>query len=128
MLALPLAKLWPIVGDDLLEPYPILALQHIDATSPDFSIFTGLFSLLIIAGFGLLARTGTTWLKYVLLAFLFIGLIGFTLMITFYLANPIIGMANLIQTILQGTSIFFLFRAATKDSKLPITFPPTTQS
>lgn len=98
------------------------------ATMPDFSIFTGLFSLLIIAGFGLLARTGTTWLKYVLIAFLLIGLVGLPFMITFYLANPIIGMANLIQTILQGTSIFFLFTAATKDSKLPITFPPTPQS
>ena len=98
---------------------------NLAATVSDFSIFTGLFSLLIIAGIGVLARAGTIWLKYVLLVFILVGLLALPLMSPFYLANPMIGAINFIQTILQALSVFFLFRAATKDAKFPTTSPPT---
>lgn len=97
---------------------------NLAATVSDFSIFTGLFSLLIIAGIGILARTGTAWLKYVLLVFLLVGILALPLMIPFYLANPMIGAINFIQTILQAISVFFLFKASAKDAKFPPAFPP----
>jgi hypothetical protein len=78
---------------------------------PQFSLFGGIISLLIVAGIGLLARIGTPWLKYVLLVLAVIGLFALPIMIWFYFTQPFILLINLLQTVLQIIALVFLFKA-----------------
>ncbi|RZL28527.1 MAG: hypothetical protein EOO96_20780 [Pedobacter sp.] len=95
----------------------IISFLYGAATTPDFSVFGGTISLLVVAGIGLFARTGTDWLKYVLLAFVLFWFCCLPIMIPFYQSQPIIGLVNLAQTILQIAAIVFLFKAPKEKSK-----------
>lgn len=63
-----------------------------------------------IFGMGYLAGKGTEWVKYVLLATFLLGLIGFRTIYTNLLSDPVLGVLNIIQTILQVWTLILLFK------------------
>lgn len=74
----------------------------------DFSIVGGVFSLIVTFIFGLMARTETSWLKYVLMVFSAIGLISIPFTVIMY---PTMALINFGQIILNVIAIVFLFKA-----------------
>ncbi len=72
-------------------------------------IIGAVFSLAFIFGLGYLISKGIEWLKYVLLAILILGILIFP-----FISNlenqPVIGIINIIQTVLQIWSVVLLFK------------------
>ncbi|UIR57283.1 hypothetical protein LZQ00_05570 [Sphingobacterium sp. SRCM116780] len=81
------------------------------------SISAALLTLAFLVGIGLLIRKGTDWIKYVLLILLVIGLLGIPYMIQNILQSPIVGVINIIQTILQIIALILLFTIPKIDNK-----------
>jgi len=82
--------------------------------SPDilvstFAIVVGVITILIILGLGLLVRMGITWIRYVLLCLVLLGLTGLPMIIDDFNSHPINGTINLIQSILQIIALILLF-------------------
>lgn len=74
----------------------------------EFSIFGGVFSLIVTFIFGLMARTETSWLKYVLIVFSAIGLLAIPFTVIIY---PTMALINFGQIILNVIAIVYLFKA-----------------
>ncbi|MNK00074.1 hypothetical protein D3C87_178550 [compost metagenome] len=87
----------------------------------EFSVFGAVVSIAVTFIFGLMARTETTWLKYVLLIFSVFGLfaIPFTAMI-----YPTIALINFGKIILNVIAIVFLFKAPEPKPKWIDVFDP----
>jgi len=95
----------------------IISFLYGATTTPDFSVFGGIVSLLVISGVGVFARTGSDWLKYLLLAFALIWICFLPIIIPFYQSQPIVGLVSFVQTILQIVAIIFLFKAPKEKPK-----------
>lgn len=63
-----------------------------------------------IFGMGYLAGKGKEWVKYVLLITFLLGLMGFRSIYTNLLSDPVLGVVNVLQTILQIWALILLFR------------------
>ncbi|HBD26969.1 hypothetical protein [Flavobacterium sp.] len=84
--------------------------------SSGLTIFTAIFTLAFVFGLAFLIRLGLPWVKYLLLVLFLIGLIGISFMIKNFEKNPIVGLINIAQTILQICSIILLFKIPKTDS------------
>jgi hypothetical protein len=73
-------------------------------------IFIAVFALGLLFGMGYLVSKGHDWLKYVLLVLMIFGLMGFPILLSNLLYNPVVGIINIIQTILQLYALVLLFR------------------
>jgi len=73
-------------------------------------IFIALFSLAFVFGIGYLVSKGTEWIKYVFLVILILGLLGFPFLIAIIKKEPVVGIINIVQTILQIWSLVLLFK------------------
>lgn len=78
--------------------------------SSGFAIIIAVFTLLFIAGLGVLIKQGFSWIKYLLLALFIFGLLGIPFIIKNITTNPIVGIVNIIQTILQIWALVLLFK------------------
>ncbi|MGG5208497.1 hypothetical protein ACQWU4_06080 [Chryseobacterium sp. MIQD13] len=67
-------------------------------------------TLAFIFGMGYLAGKGTEWVKYVLLITFLIGLTGLQSLYFNLLSDPVLGILNIIQTILQIWALVLLFK------------------
>lgn len=74
------------------------------------NIFTSIFTLAFLFGIGLLISKGIDWMKYVLLALLIFGLFALPLILLNIINSPILGIINIIQTVLQVYSLVLLFK------------------
>lgn len=74
----------------------------------EFSVFGAVVSIVITIVFGLMAKTETTWLKYVLLVFSVFGLFSIPFAAMMY---PTIALVNFGQLILNVIAIVYLFKA-----------------
>jgi len=74
------------------------------------NIATAILTLVFIAGLGFLVRQGKDWVKYLLLVFLVFGLIGVPLIINNIVQRPVIGIINIVQTIMQLWATVLLFK------------------
>ncbi|UWX60870.1 hypothetical protein N0B40_01065 [Chryseobacterium oranimense] len=74
------------------------------------SIATAIAILAFIFGMGYLAGKGIDWVKYVLLITFLIGLIGIQSIYFNLLSDPVLGILNIAQTILQIWAIILLFQ------------------
>ena len=83
--------------------------------SSAFTILVAAFTLLLIAGLGLLARQGYSWVKYLLLVMFVLGLFGIKHMIVNIFLTSIVGIINIVQTILQLMALVLLFKIPTKN-------------
>lgn len=68
-----------------------------------------IITLLIISGIGFLVRQGKSWVKYLLLILTIFGLIGVPFIIGNITERPIIGLINILQTIMQIWATILLF-------------------
>lgn len=83
------------------------------------NIATAIFTLVIIAGIGFLVRQGKDWVKYLLLVFTLLGLIGIPFIINNITQKPVVGLINIAQTIMQIWAMVLLFMVPKKtDDKL----------
>lgn len=73
-------------------------------------ICIALFSLAIIFGIGYLVSKGTEWIKFVLLILLSLGLFSIIFIIANLVNDPIVGIINIIQMILQIWALVLLFK------------------
>lgn len=73
-------------------------------------IIVALFSLAFVFGIGYLVSKGKEWIKYVLLAILILGLLGFPFLIANIMNEPVVGIINIVQTILQIWALVILFK------------------
>lgn len=83
--------------------------------SSGFAIIVAIFTLLFIAGLGVLVKQGFSWVKYLLLALLLFGLLGIPFIIKNMTTNPIVGIVNIIQTVLQIWALVLLFKIRKED-------------
>ena len=73
-------------------------------------IFIAFISLAFVFGVGYLVSKGTTWIKNFLLVILILGLLGFPFVILNLKNQPVLGIINIVQTILQIWSLVLLFK------------------
>jgi hypothetical protein len=78
------------------------------------NIVTVILTLLIIVGIGFLVRQGKDWVKYLLLVFTLGGLIGIPFIIKNITLRPIVGLINILQTIMQIGAMLLLFKVPTE--------------
>jgi hypothetical protein len=69
-----------------------------------------ILSLLIVAAMGFLVRQGYGWMKYVLLVLTVLGLIGIPFILYNFSKNPLAGVINIIETVMQVWATVILFR------------------
>ena len=74
-----------------------------------FGIIVAIFTLGILIGIGYLVSKGNEWIKYVLVLML-VGLLAIPVMLLNIVNNPIVGIINIIQTVLQIYSLVLLFK------------------
>lgn len=75
-----------------------------------FVITTGIFTLIFLAGLAILIRRGSSWIKYLLLVLMIIGLVGIPTIIKNLEQYPAVGAINIIQTALQFWALVLLFK------------------
>ena len=78
--------------------------------SNSFNIFVAVFTLAFIIGIGFLVRQGYNWVKIFLLVITILGLIGIPVTLKNLTEKPIVGIINVIQTVLQIWSVILLFK------------------
>ncbi|HEX8563527.1 MAG TPA: hypothetical protein VF676_11165 [Flavobacterium sp.] len=81
----------------------------------EYSIIVGVIVTAFVVGLGFLIRAGFAWVKYVLVCLFLIGLIGVSFVIFTIWVDPIGGLINLLQTILQLIVIILLFQIPAAD-------------
>ncbi len=74
------------------------------------NIILATITLLIITGLGFLVRQGKNWIKYLLLVLTIVGLIGIPFILKNTEQEPVVGIINIAQTILQVFAMYLLFR------------------
>ena len=73
-------------------------------------IFIALISVAFVFGIGYLISKGTEWIKYALLVILLLGLLGFPFIIANLKNEPVVGIINIVQTLLQIWALILLFK------------------
>ncbi|MDQ8006562.1 MAG: hypothetical protein REI64_17295 [Pedobacter sp.] len=107
-----------VLASNIIFASLVLGLIHFFvgvSTVNNFSVFGGIFSLIVTFIFGLMARTETSWLKYLLIVLSAIGLL--TIPFTVFI-SPIMALINFGQLILHVVAIVFLFKAPEPKQKV----------
>jgi len=71
-------------------------------------------TLLILAIISYIVRLGKNWMKYLLLVLMILGLLGMPF-ITILRSNLLLGLINIIQTVLQFWALILLFKVPKQD-------------
>ena len=74
------------------------------------NITTAIFTIAFIIGVGFLVRQGYSWVKIFLLIITALGLIGIPFTLRNLTEKPIVGIINIVQTILQIWAVILLFK------------------
>jgi len=74
------------------------------------AITEGFFVLLLLVGLAFVIRKGISWIKYLLLAMILIGVIAIPAIIKNLSQNPAVGVINIIQTVFQVWALILLFK------------------
>ena len=85
-----------------------------DVLNTGQNIAIAILTLIIIAGIGFLVRQGKAWVKYLLLVFTILGLIGIPFIINNITQKPVVGLINIAQTIMQIWAMVLLFMVPKK--------------
>lgn len=81
-----------------------------EALDNGMKIFIALFSLALVFGIGYLVSKGTEGIKYVLLVIFIFGLLGFPFIIANLKNELVVGIINIVQTVLQIWALVLLFK------------------
>lgn len=80
-----------------------------DTLDSGIEIFIAFFSVAFVFGIGYFISKGAEWVKYFLLVILLLGLLGFPYIIANLKNEPIVGIINIVQTVLQIWALYLLF-------------------
>ncbi|PVH25497.1 hypothetical protein [Sphingobacterium corticibacter] len=86
----------------------ILLLPNTLNTTAD--IITVIFTFAVLIGTAALIGKGVDWIKYVLLVLVLFGLLAYSYTIQLFYINPIVGLINIVQAVLQIYALVLLFR------------------
>lgn len=75
-----------------------------------FKIFIAVISVAFVFGIGYFISKGIEWIKYVLLVILLLGLLGIPFFIANFKNEPVVGIINVVQTVLQVWALILLFK------------------
>lgn len=81
-----------------------------DLLSNGLNITIAVFTIAFIIGIGFLVRQGYNWVKIFLLIITILGLIGIPVTLKNLTEKPVVGIINVVQTILQIWSVVLLFK------------------
>ena len=81
-----------------------------DTLNSSFGIVVGVITLSIIIAIGYLVDKGNDWIKYVLLVLMILGIISLPIILMNLILNPLVGVVNITQTILQIYALVLLFK------------------
>lgn len=81
-----------------------------DTLDSGIKIFIAVISVVLIFGIGYFVSKGLEWIKYVLVIILGLGMLGLPFIIINLKNDPVLGIINIIQTILQVWSLVLLFQ------------------
>ena len=81
-----------------------------DTLDSGIKIFIAILSVAFVFGIGYYVSKGLEWIKYVLLVILTLGTLGLPFVIINLKNDPVLGIINIIQTILQVWSLILLFK------------------
>ncbi|SDM16461.1 hypothetical protein [Chryseobacterium taihuense] len=90
-----------------------------DTLNSGIKIFIAVISVAFVFGIGYLISKGTEWIKYLLLILFIMGLIGLPYIIINLKNEPIVGVINIVQTVLQIWTLVLLF-VIPKDKKIEL--------
>lgn len=90
-----------------------------DTLNSGIKIFIAVISVAFVFGIGYLISKGTEWIKYLLLILFIMGLIGLPYIIINLKNEPIVGVINIVQTVLQIWTLVLLF-VIPKDEKIEL--------
>jgi lysylphosphatidylglycerol synthetase-like protein (DUF2156 family) len=74
------------------------------------AIIVGFFTLIFLIFLGIMIRLGISWIKYLLLILVLLGLTSFPLIIRNFLTRPLNGTFNIVQSIIQFYAVVILFQ------------------
>ncbi|KFC21931.1 hypothetical protein [Epilithonimonas lactis] len=85
-----------------------------DTLDNGLKIFTALISVGFVFGIGYLVSKGTEWIKFLLAVILFLGIVGIPFVIQNLENNTVVGIINILQTVLQIWALILLFKIPKK--------------
>jgi hypothetical protein len=74
------------------------------------AIIVGLFTLFFLIALGIMIRLGISWIKYLLLILVLLGLTSLPLIIRNFLTRPLNGTFTIVQSIIQIYAVVLLFQ------------------
>ncbi|WDF46407.1 hypothetical protein PQ459_16080 [Chryseobacterium sp. KACC 21268] len=86
-----------------------------DTLDNGLKIFTALISVGFVFGIGYLISKGTEWIKFLLAVILFLGIVGIPFVIQDLENNTVVGIINILQTVLQIWALILLFKIPKKE-------------
>lgn len=89
-------------------------IWHYETLDSGIKIFIALVSLAFMFGIGYLISRGNEWIQYVLLVLFALGLIGIIFIIANLAKDPVTGVINIVQTLLQIWALVLLFKVPNK--------------
>ncbi|ASK30257.1 hypothetical protein CEY12_09075 [Chryseobacterium sp. T16E-39] len=85
-------------------------IWNYETINSGLAIFIAIITISFIFGIGYLAGKGTEWIKYLLMILLILGVVGFPSILITLKIDPVLGIINIIQTILQIWAAVLLFK------------------
>ena len=89
-----------------------------DTLDNGLKIFTALISVGFVFGIGYLISKGTEWIKFLLAVILFLGIVGIPFVIQDLENNTVVGIINILQTVLQIWALILLFKIPKKEKSI----------
>lgn len=89
-----------------------------DTLDNGLKIFTALISVGFVFGIGYLISKGTEWIKFLLAVILFLGILGIPFVIQDLENNTVVGIINILQTVLQIWALILLFKIPKKEKSI----------
>ena len=89
-----------------------------DTLDNGLKIFTALISVGFVFGIGYLISKGTGWIKFLLAVILFLGIVGIPFVIQDLENNTVVGIINILQTVLQIWALILLFKIPKKEKSI----------
>lgn len=89
-----------------------------DTLDNGLKIFTALISVGFVFGIGYLISKGTEWIKFLIAVILFLGILGIPFVIQDLENNTVVGIINILQTVLQIWALILLFKIPKKEKSI----------
>jgi hypothetical protein len=83
--------------------------------SSNTAMIVGFLTLCFLIFLGIMIRLGISWIKYLLLIMIVLGLISLPVIIRNFLDRPLNGTLNIVQSLIQIYAVIVLFQKASNN-------------